>query len=135
MALPPEEVFDAELLTWARRLVTPMLDPDESLDDVMFATSHLAAKRARLHGRSPNSLDLLALLLIFKLCVVDPYPYQTEFVEQLKRVRKEWFAGAASGDVQRLEKLLPASTLSVPLEQLHDLLALNNVNEFLRLPQ
>jgi hypothetical protein len=134
VAVPPEEIFDTELLAWARRLVTPMLDPDESLDDVMYATSHLAAKRARLHHRSPISLDLLALLLIWILCVVDRHPYQPDFVEQLKSIRKELFAGAASGDVERLEAAVPASTLYVSIERLHDLLALNDINEFLRLP-
>jgi hypothetical protein len=135
VAVPPEEIFDAELLTWARRLVTPTLDPDESLDDVLYGTSHLAAKRARLHGRSPISLDLLALLLLWDWCIiVNPDHYQADFVEQLRRVRKELFAGAASGAVERLEAAVPASTLYVSIERLYDLLALNNIHEFLRLP-
>ena len=111
-----------------------MLDSDESLDDVLYATSHLAAKRARLHDRSPTSLDLLALLLIWLLCFVDRHPYHPDFVEQLKGIRKELFAGAASGDVERLEAAVPASTLYVSIERLYDLLALNDIHEFLRLP-
>ena len=135
MTVPPEEIFDAELLTWARSLVTPMLDPDESLDDALYGTSHLAAKRATLHGRSPTSLDLLAQLLLWLWCIVNPpHHYQADFVEQLKRVRKELFAGAASGAVERLEAAVPASTLYVPIERLYDILALNNIHEFLRLP-
>jgi hypothetical protein len=134
VAIPPEELFETELLTWARALVTPMLDPDESLDDVMYATSHLAAKRASLHDRSPTSLDLLAQLLMWKICIVDPHTYETGFVEQLKSIRKELFAGAASGDIEGLEAAVPASTLYVSIERLHDLLALNDIHEFLRLP-
>jgi len=103
MSTPPEQSLGDDLRAWAERLVEPNLRPGESLQDFMAGAIHLAEKRARLHGRSRStSLDLLFQLLCWDLCRFFP-PSRGKFEEKLGRIRQDVFAGAATGNFERLE--------------------------------
>ena len=93
------------------------LRPSESVADAVAASEYLARRRAELLGREPTQADLEFAASIF--CW---YPFRTlppeEIQHQLASIRQGAIAGAAHGDTQRLDEIVPDRTLMVNRNQL-----------------
>lgn len=148
----PGSPFPQDLIDIVRKLVAPNLQPDENLDDFMAGAVGLAARRAEVIGRTPTSLDLLFVALLFDICPKHWRPVLREGVsEELGRVRQQLFVDAAFDDpnrsdeaqqrrteaLNRLAEAVPNATLRIPIEEVqtvHSGLESNErVSDFLRL--
>ena len=134
MTVPSEQPFPADVLAMARDMLESTLGPGESLDDVLDGSVHLAVRRASLQSRyPPHSMELLFSFSLFLRCRFDP-PFAPDYMKQIARVRQNLFTGAAGGNFERLDKAVPAATLSLTFDEIYRLHARGDLEEFLRLP-
>jgi hypothetical protein len=134
MTVRSEQPFPADVLDMARGMLQSTLRPGESLDDVLSGSVHLAVRRATLQGRDPPfSTDLLLMFSLFLRCAYDPR-FAPDYMEQVARVRQNLFTGAAGGNFERLDKAVPAATLSLTFDEIYLLHARGDLEGFLRLP-
>lgn len=133
MTVPSEQPFPADVLDMARGMLESTLEPDESPGDVLSCAVHLAVRRANLLGRRPVSTDLLQALYIFEVCVFESLS-PPDYREQMARVRKSLFSGAAEGNFERVDRDVPDGILLLGFDAIHILRARGNPEGFLRLP-
>jgi alkanesulfonate monooxygenase SsuD/methylene tetrahydromethanopterin reductase-like flavin-dependent oxidoreductase (luciferase family) len=107
----PSGVADLDLDALGEQ-IQGRLTASESVDDAVAAAEHLARRRAELLGREPTQADLEFAASIF--CW---YPFRTlppeEVQHELALIRQGAVAGAARGDTQRLDEIVPDRTLVV----------------------
>lgn len=123
-----QQPFSEDFLSMITSVIEPHLESDETLADVLQGSIFLAVKRANLYDRDPTYLDLLYILHLFTW---NPFkrPPSAQFDDELKRIRKSIFVGAAQGDVGRLDAL-PGALLMLSFDVLDQLLQRGELREF-----
>jgi hypothetical protein len=95
------------------------LAEDENFDDVLVGSAYLGARRALLLDRPGGTEDMTFALSIFCWWPRKPDP-PPDVQDQLYLVRREAFRGAARGEWDRLDHVVPESTLLLSPSELFE---------------
>jgi hypothetical protein len=128
--------FDDDVLQRMGSLIEPRLQPGESLADILAGAKLLAIRRAELLGRPViTDIDVEYIFRIFTWWPFKHHPPPPPHLEaQLQEIRRLAFSGAATGDTDGLERIVPNSLLLFSPESIHQMQVRGEMHDLLRPP-
>jgi hypothetical protein len=113
-----DEQLSPEDIAQIRSIVEGRLQENENMQDVLTGARHLASRRALLRGmRSPSRDDLEFAFAILTWWPGKPHP--ADHVErELLSIRPPVFEGAADSQFERIDALVPDTTLLMTRREL-----------------
>jgi hypothetical protein len=110
--------FDDVVTDLLRGILAPSLELDERMEDVLAGGVSLARERARLLEREPYPLDGEFAFSLFCWWPLKPR-VSDAFAYDLRSLRAYGFEGVASGDTERLARMVPQQTLTLDFADLY----------------
>lgn len=132
MALQGRDATDDDVTRKIAEAIEPELQDGESIDDVLAGIGHLAERRTDLLNRAlVIDLDYEYLLRFWTWWPFKPRMPQP-FEDQLRRIRNRVFQGAAGGDFEELDNVVPNSSLLLDELGLRSLQQRGYIDDMLR---